>query len=284
MSPRKVRIIVDSTCDTTPEIKARLHVVPLCVRFGQKEYIDGVTISHREFYRMLETDEALPSTSQPNPAAFAQVYDEVLAADEDAVVLTVSSALSGTYQSACIAALDVADRIFVVNGKSVAIGTGLLAEHALALADAGMSAAEIAQTLMRLRERVRVLAVIDTLEYLKRGGRISKTAALAGNVLGIKPLLTLRDGKIEPLGKARGTRQGYAILQKIVFDMGGVNFDMPVLLGYTGYSALRVHQFVELTPSLWGKYKHDLRISPIGSVVGTHAGPGAVAVAFIEKE
>jgi DegV family protein with EDD domain len=284
MSPRKVRIIVDSTCDTTPEIKARLHVVPLCVRFGQKEYIDGVTISHREFYRMLETDEALPSTSQPNPAAFAQVYDEVLAADEDAVVLTVSSALSGTYQSACIAALDVADRIFVVNGKSVAIGTGLLAEHALALADAGMSAAEIAQTLMRLRERVRVLAVIDTLEYLKRGGRISKTAALAGNVLGIKPLLTLRDGKIEPLGKARGTRQGYAILQKLAFDMGGVNFDMPVLLGYTGYSALRVHQFVELTPSLWGKYKHDLRISSIGSVVGTHVGPGAVAVAFIEKE
>jgi DegV family protein with EDD domain len=233
---------------------------------------------------MLETDEALPSTSQPNPAAFAQVYDEVLAADEDAVVLTVSSALSGTYQSACIAALDVADRIFVVNGKSVAIGTGLLAEHALALADAGMSAAEIAQTLMRLRERVRVLAVIDTLEYLKRGGRISKTAALAGNVLGIKPLLTLRDGKIEPLGKARGTRQGYAILQKLAFDMGGVNFDMPVLLGYTGYSALRVHQFVELTPSLWGKYKHDLRISSIGSVVGTHVGPGAVAVAFIEKE
>jgi DegV family protein with EDD domain len=284
MSPRKVRIIVDSTCDTTPEIKARLHGVPLCVRFGQKEYIDGVTISHREFYRMLETDEALPSTSQPNPAAFAQVYDEVLAADEDAVVLTVSSALSGTYQSACIAALDVADRIFVVNGKSVAIGTGLLAEHALALADAGMSAAEIAQTLMRLRERVRVLAVIDTLEYLKRGGRISKTAALAGNVLGIKPLLTLRDGKIEPLGKARGTRQGYAILQKLAFDMGGVNFDMPVLLGYTGYSALRVHQFVELTPSLWGKYKHDLRISSIGSVVGTHVGPGAVAVAFIEKE
>jgi DegV family protein with EDD domain len=284
MSTRKVRIIVDSTCDTSPEVKARLHVVPLCVRFGQKEYIDGVTISHREFYRMLETDEALPSTSQPNPAAFAQVYDEVLAADEDAVVLTVSSALSGTYQSACIAALDVADRVFVVNGKSVAIGTGLLAEHALALADAGMSAAEIAQTLMRLRERVRVLAVIDTLEYLKRGGRISKTAALAGNVLGIKPLLTLRDGKIEPLGKARGTRQGYVALQKIAFDMGGVNFDMPVLLGYTGYSALRVHQFVELTPSLWGKYKHDLRISPIGSVVGTHAGPGAVAVAFIEKE
>jgi DegV family protein with EDD domain len=284
MSPRKVRIIVDSTCDTTPEIKARLHVVPLCVRFGQKEYIDGETITHREFYRMLETEEAMPSTSQPNPATFARVYDEVLAADEDAVVLTVSSALSGTYQSAAFAAMDVSDRIFVVNGKSVAIGTGVLAEHALSLADAGMSAEDIAHALTRLRERVRVLAVIDTLEYLKRGGRISKTAALAGNVLGIKPLLTLRDGKIEPLGKARGTRQGYAILQKLAFDMGGVNFDMPVLLGYTGYSALRVHQFVELTPSLWGKYKHDLRISPIGSVVGTHAGPGAVAVAFIEKE
>lgn len=283
-SNRKVRIIVDSTCDTSPEVKARLCIVPLCVRFGEREYIDGVTITHREFYRMLEAGGDLPSTSQPNPAAFARVYDEVLAAGEDAVVLTVSSALSGTYQSASLAAMDVSDRIFVVNGKSVAIGTGILAEHALALADSGMSASDIALALTHLRDRVRVLAVVDTLEYLRRGGRISKTAALAGNVLGIKPLLTLRDGKIEALGKARGTRQGYTALQKIAFDMGGVDFDLPVLLGYTGYSAFRVHQFVEQTSLLWGKRKHDLRISPIGSVVGTHAGPGAVAVAFIEKE
>ena len=281
---RPVRIIVDSSCDAAPEVRARLRVVPLRVRFGNDEYIDGVTITHREFYYMRTQRQDLPTTSQANPAAFARVYDEMLAADEDAVVLTISSALSGTYQSAVIAASDVSDRIHVVNGKTVAIGTGILAEHALSLADAGRSAADIAAELNRLRDRVRLLAVVDTLEYLKRGGRLSRTAALAGTVLGIKPLLTLRDGAVDMLGKARGSRQGYVAIQKIATDMGGVNFDLPVMLGYTGQSDEALWQFVSCTKALWGEHRNDLRASPIGSVVGTHAGPGAVAVAYIERE
>lgn len=281
---RPVTIIVDSSCDASPEVRARLRVVPLRVRFGTDEYLDGVTITHREFYYMLTTGQEMPTTSQANPAAFASVYDEVLAEGGDAVVLTISSALSGTYQSAVIAASDAGGRIHVVNGKSVAIGTGVLAEHALALADAGRSAADIAAELTRLRDSVRVLALVDTLEYLKRGGRLSRTAALAGTVLGIKPLLTLRDGAIEAVGKARGNRQGYAALQKLMQDMGGVNFDLPVMLGYTGQSDEALGQFVSCTPALWGTHKNELRSTAIGSVVGTHAGPGAVAVAFIEKK
>lgn len=281
---RRVRIIVDSTCDVSPDIKKRLTVVPLCVRFGEDEYVDGVTITYRDFYRMLASRTELPATSQPNPAAFARVYDEALAAGEDAVVLTISSALSGTYQSATIAASDVTDRIHVVNGNSVAIGTGVLAEYALALADAGMSALEIAAALRRLRGRVRLLAAVDTLEYLKRGGRISRAAAFAGGMLGIKPIITLHDGKIEMLGKARGSKQAYEMIEKLAFDVGGVNFDLPVMLGYTGHSAHAVSKFVEQTPMLWGKQKDELRLSPIGAVVGTHVGPGAVAVAFMEKE
>ena len=281
---RRVRIIVDSTCDASSEVRARLRVVPLCVRFGEDEYVDGVTITHREFYYMLATRKEMPSTSQPNPAAFAKVYDEVLAADEDAVVLTISAALSGTYQSAKIAATDIEDRIFVVNGKSVAIGTGILAEYALSLADQGKSAAEIAAELNVLRDRVRLLAMFDTLEYLKRGGRLSRTAAIAGTVLGIKPLVTLRDGQIDMLGKARGSRQGYAALQQKAEAWGGVNFDFPVLLGYTGQSSDHLTSWISATPKLWQGRSGTLRASAIGSVVGTHAGPGAVAVAFVEKE
>lgn len=281
---RRVRIIVDSTCDAPAEIKERLLVVPLRVRFGEDEYIDGVNITHREFYYMLSTRKEMPATSQPNPAEFAKVYDEVLAADEDAVVLTISAALSGTYQSATIAASDVSDRIHVVNSKTVAIGTGILAEYALSLADHGASASEIAAELNRMRDRVRLLAMFDTLEYLKRGGRLSRTAAFAGTVLGIKPLITLRDGQIEMLGKARGSRQGYATIEKLTQDMGGVNFELPVMLGYTGQSSEGLIKFISSTPSLWGDRKGALRGAAIGAVVGTHAGPGAVAVAFLEKE
>ncbi len=278
-----VRIITDSTADVTPEVKGRLKTVPLTVHFGNTEYIDGVTITHKEFYEKLVECDTLPTTSQASPAAFAAVFEEIAKAGETAVVLTVASDLSGTYQSAMIAASDYPDRIYVVDTKSVAIGTGILAEQALDLADKGMSAPQIADIITRERENICLVALLDTLEYLVKGGRLSKAAALAGGLLSLKPVVSIKDGKIVTLGKARGSKQGNNLLVKEIEHAGGIDFGKPILLGYTGLSDALLQKYVADSHALWENGASELRTTNIGSVIGTHAGPGAIAVAFFRK-
>ena len=278
-----VKIIIDSTADTTPSVRERLTVVPLTVHFGDAEFIDGVTIDHKTFYEKLIESDTLPSTSQATPDAFCRVFDEVTAAGHTAVVLTISSNLSGTCQSAMIAAADYPGRIFVVDTKTAAIGAGILAELALELADSGMSADEIAGRITEERDKVCVIAMLDTLEYLKRGGRISRAAAFTGGLLSIKPVIGLKDGEIVILGKARGSRQGNNLLVTEIGNAGGVDFDKPVLLGYTGLSDLLLQKYIEDSHSLWAGGTDRLHSTPIGSVIGTHAGPGAIAAAFFKN-
>ena len=278
----KVRIIIDSTADLIPAAKERATVVPLTVHFGTEEYIDGITITHKEFYEKLVETDVLPHTSQAAPAAFAEVFEEVSKAGESAVVLTLSSRLSGTYQSAMIAANDY-ENIFVVDSGSVAIGSGILAQYALQLADTGMDAGSIAERLESEKEKIRVVAMVNTLEYLKKGGRISGAVAFAGSVLNIKPVLSLVGGEISMLGKARGSKQGNNLLVTEINKAGGVDFDRPVLLGYTGLSDVLLQKYVEDSKALWQDGAEKLDTTIIGSVIGTHVGPGAIAVAFFKK-
>ena len=279
----RVRIIVDSTADINPAIRERLTVVPLTVHFGDEEYIDGITITHQTFYEKLIESDVLPTTSQATPAAFAEIFDTVEAADETAVVITVSSKLSGTCQSAMIAATDYPDRIFVVDSHSVTLGAGILAELALQLTESGMEAKEIARRLCGERDNVRIIALLDTLEYLKRGGRISKATAFAGGILSIKPVVSVQDGEIHTLGKARGSRQGNNLLVTEIEKAGGVDFDKPVLLGYTGLSDAMLQKYIRDSEALWKSGTETLHCTALGSVVGTHAGPGAIAAAFFRK-
>lgn len=280
----KVRIIVDSTADVSEKIRGRLTVVPLTVHFGDEEYIDGVTISRQEFYEKLIESDVLPSTSQATPAAFASVFAEVAANGESAVVLTISSKLSGTYQSAMIAAEDYPDNIFVVDGKSAATGSGILAELALRLADSGMEAKEIADRLTEERENVCLIALLDTLEYLKRGGRISKAVAFAGGILSIKPVIGLREGEVIMLGKARGSKQGNNLLIKEIEEAGGVDYEKPVLLGYSGLSDLLLQKYIADSATLWEGKVTELHTTQIGSVIGTHTGPGAIVATFFKRK
>ena len=278
-----VNLIIDSTTDLNPQLREQFTVVPLTVHFGDQEYIDGVTISHRQFYEKLVESDMLPSTSQATPAAFADVFEEVARRGETAVVLTLASQLSGTYQSAMIAASDYPGRIFVVDGTSVAIGTGILAELALRLREQGLTAEEIAGRLEEEKEKIHVVALLDTLEYLKRGGRISATVAFAGGLLSIKPVIAVKDGVIQMLGKARGSRQGNNLLVQQIEKAGGVDFDKPVLLGFSGLSDALLTKYIEDSRDLWENGTESLVTTSIGSVVGTHAGPGAIAVAFFRK-
>ena len=278
----KVRIIIDSTADLIPAVKERTTVVPLTVHFGTEEYIDGITITHKEFYEKLVETDVLPHTSQASPAAFAEVFEEVRNAGESAVVLTLSSKLSGTWQSAMIAAADY-ENIFVVDSGSVAIGSGILAQYALQLADSGMDAGSIAEKLEAEKEKIRVVAMVNTLEYLKKGGRISGAVAFAGSVLNIKPVLSLIGGEIHMLGKARGSKQGNNLLVTEISKAGGVDFDRPVLLGYTGLTDALLQKYMEDSKALWQDSTEKLNTTIIGSVIGTHVGPGAIAVAFFKK-
>ena len=278
----KVRIITDSTADVTPQVCQRLLRVPLTVHFGDTEYIDGVTITNHQFYEKLVECDSIPSTSQATPAAFAQVFEEVAQAGESAVVITLASQLSGTYQSAVIAASDY-ENIYVVDSTTIAIGAGILAELALRLADSGLDAAAIAAKLEEEKKNIRLVALLDTLEYLKRGGRISKTVAFAGGLLNIKPVAAVLDGQIQILGKARGSKQGNNLLVAQIQEAGGVDFDKPLLLGYTGLSDALLQKYVQDSAQLWQGHTSQLNAACSGSVIGTHAGPGAVAVAFFKK-
>lgn len=277
-----VRIIVDSSTDVSEEYREKIQFVPLTVRFGDKEYLDGVELSKHQFYEMLVESDALPTTSQATPAAFAEYLESVASAGDSAVVITLSSKLSGTYQSAVLAAEDYPN-IYVVDSQSVAIGTGVLAQYAVNLAQQGMGAEEIAQVLTQQREKVCVVALLDTLEYLKKGGRISKTVAFAGGVLNIKPVVTVQDGAVALIGKARGSRNGNNLLVEKIREAGGVDFGRPVLLGYTGLSSTLLEKYVEDSKALWAGHVDKLDGCLLCSVIGTHVGPGAVAVAFFRK-
>ncbi len=278
----KTRIIVDSTADLVPEIKSRVHVVPLTVHFGEEEYIDGVNIDHKTFYEKLIESDVLPTTSQATPDAFIKEFEKVKKANESAIVITLSSNFSGTYQSAAIAAAEY-ENIYLIDSGTAAIGAGILTELAFSLLDSGKSAKEAAQILEEEKKKIVIVALVDTLEYLKRGGRVSKTLAFAGNVLNIKPVLSVINGEINLIGKARGSKKGNNLLVQEIDKAGGIDFSKPAFLGYTGISDALLLKYIEDSKRLWEDKLDQLRYTTIGSVIGTHAGPGAVAVAFFKN-
>ena len=279
-----VKIIVDSTSDLQPQAAARVKIVPLTIRFGDREFVDGVTIDSRKFYEMLVESDELPTTSQANPGVFAEAFEEAVAQGHEVVCITCSSRLSGTHQSAVIAAGDYPGKVFVVDSKTIALGSAILVQFALELVEKGLRAEEIAWKLLQKREKVRLIAMLDTLEYLKKGGRISATVAFAGGLLNIKPVICIEDGEIRMLGKARGSKQGNNLLVQEIQKAGGVDFKKPLLLGYTGLSDMLLQKYIADSAKLWEGYADTLPVRVVGSVVGTHAGPGAVAVAFFSAE
>ena len=209
-------------------------------------------------------------------------FEKARKAGEAAVVITLASKFSGTYQSAMIAAEDY-ENIYIVDSTSAAMGSGILVEMAFRLLDEGKSAAEIAAVIEEEKKKIVVVALVDTLEYLKKGGRISKTVAFAGGVLNIKPVLSVIDGEISMLGKARGSKMGNNLLVQEIDKAGGIDFTKPVLLGYSGISNSLLLKYIEDSRHIWEGNLDEVRYTTVGSVIGTHAGPGAVVVAFFKN-
>lgn len=279
-----VRIITDSASDMSPAEHPALSVLPLSVSFGTDVYMDGVDIDHQRFYEMLVERDELPKTGQVNPYAFSQAIAEARAAGDEAVIITVGAKLSGTNQSARTALAEApGGDVFVVDSNNVTLGERVLVEYALRLVDEGCRAAEIAEAVEAVRDRVVVIGLLETLEYLVRGGRLSAAAGAVGTLLNVKPVVAAEDGLIVQLGKARGSKNGRNLLNQKVEQAGGVDFSMPLALGYTGLSDAVLKKYIEDSAALWaGHVEGELSVHVIGATIGTHVGPGAVAVAFFQ--
>lgn len=277
-----VRIITDSGSDILPGEHEGLVVLPLSITFGTTTYADGADLSHERFYELLVEEDDLPKTGQVNPFAFSQAFEEAYEAGDEVVCITLSSKLSGTYQSALTAASEAKVVVRVVDSLNVCVGERILVEYALRLAEKGKSAAEIAEELERVRGNICVVGLLDTLEYLKRGGRISAAAAGVGALLSIKPVITIDDGEVKVLGKARGSKNGRNLLSEQVEKAGGIDFAMPVALGYAGLSDKLLRKYIEDSKAIWEPGFPDgrLPVHSVGATIGTHVGPGAIALAF----
>ena len=285
-----VRIITDSASDITPEdIEAAgspaLAVLPLSITFGSDSYADSVDLTHRRFYELLVECDDLPKTGQVNPYAFEGAIREAREAGEDVVVITVSGKLTGTNESAVSAPSCLDGGVYVVDSRNVCVGERILVDYALRLVGEGLTAADIATALEQVRDDIFVVGLLDTLEYLRRGGRVPAAAAAVGQLLSIKPVISVEGGEVVVLGKARGSKNGRNLLTQQIEKSGGIDFSMPIALGYAGLDDGLLRKYIEDSRGIWEASVHadELPIHSVGATIGTHVGPGAIALAFFKK-
>ena len=277
----KIRMITDSASDLLSPHRPEVTVLPMTITFGEEQFRDGVDLTHRQFYEKLIEGEELPTTSQIAPAQFEEAFRDAVEAGESVVAVVLSSKLSGTYQSACIAAEEFPGKVFVVDSANATIGERILVERGLELMDQGLDAAAIAAKLDGEKADIRLVALLDTLEYLKRGGRVSASVALGG-LLAIKPVVAVQDGEVVVLGKARGSKNGNNLLVQEI-QKTGVDFSRPYKLGYAGLNDSLLQKYIADSAALWEGHADSLPTGTVGGTIGTHVGPGAIAVAFFRK-
>ena len=280
-----IKLIIDSASDI-PVSYAKEHGItylPLPVTIGEKQYLSGMDITPQAFYEILIESDCLPVTSQVSPFAFEQAFRTAIEQGDTPVAITLSSKLSGTYQSACIAAANFGGQAFVVDSMNVSLGQAILVYYAERLIAQGVSAPALVSELDRAKQKIKVIALLDTLEYLKKGGRISAATAVVGGILSIKPVVSVVNGEVQLIGKARGSKQGNNLLNEMVANSHGVDFSMPLTLAFSGLSDALLQKYIADSHQLWEGRVSNLPVLTIGATIGTHAGPGAIGVAFFEQ-
>lgn len=277
-----IRIITDSASDIEQNEMENVTVLPLTVTFDGKSYQDGIDIDKNDFYNILENSEDIPVTSLISPKVFEDYYKNILNAGDEAIVITVSSELSGTFQSANIASQDY-DNISVIDSLGVTATQQILVIRCNQLISEGLDRQEIVSILEKEKKEIVAYASVDSLKYLQKGGRISKATAIAGSLIGIKPILTLDEGKLIAIGKARGSKQSNLFLSQKVAEAGGIDYSRPYAVGYSGTDNTNLLKYMENNQNLIPSSPEEVKMVQIGSAVGTHAGPGAVLVTFFAK-
>lgn len=279
-----IRIITDSAADLTPHEQAQpgVEVVPMAVTFEDGSTIeDDGRMTKDAFFQRLASDSKLPRTSQPSPAAFIEAYTDAELAGDEVVVITVGQKLSGTYQCASLAANDVDTPVYVVDSESATQGEAVLVREALHLRDTGLTAAQIADALEQFKKRIRIVAVVDSLKHLQKGGRVSAAVAIVGGALGIKPVISLTESTVKLAGKGRGRPGALVAMFKQLDEMGGVDTNYPCTVLYSDEKGMAgpVHHYLTQNLKLEG-----VRTCQIGATIGTHVGPRAVGIVFVAKQ
>ena len=280
-----VKIIIDSAGDISKSEAESLgiEILPMIISFGDEDYYDGENLTATEFYEKLASSSVVPKTAQVNPFRWEEAFARFTENGDEVLAITISSKLSGTYQSACQASEKFNGKVRVVDSLNACAGERLLCEYAISLAKEGLSLNEIADKLEENKGRIRVLAVIGTLEYLKKGGRISAVAAFAGEILSLKPLIAVIDGEVKVTGKAMGFRKGLALLNKQIDETKGVDFSMPISAIYSGETE-NLEKFIQTSQRIWEGVDGEIPKSHLGATVGTHIGPGVAGIAFFENK
>jgi DegV family protein with EDD domain len=284
LTPENTAIVLDSTADLADarERYPNMRVVPLYVHFGDETFRDGIDLTGQAFYERLSVAHTLPTTSQPTPHDFAQVYDE-LATDgfERIWSIHLSGKLSGTCQSAELAAKDRADdRVRVVDSGSASLAVAQLALGVERLLEQGTTDAEIDAFITRFRERSRIVFTVETLEFLQKGGRIGRAQALVGSLLNVRPILSLEDGVVVPVARVRGRQKALAEFERALVEATGDDTTLRVAIAHADAPEW-VDEITELVRRARPRAVVDL-VETLGAVVGTHAGPGAVGFFWIE--
>lgn len=281
-----IKILIDSASDIDVKEaeEKRIYLIPIEVTFGEDTYLDGVNLSHNEFFEKLIESDELPKTSQINPFRFEEEFEKLTEDGSSVVCITISSKLSNTYNNAVSAAKKFKDKVYVVDSLNACIGERVLCDLAIRLVEEGkLSAKEIAEELDKRKQTIELLAVVGTLKYLKKGGRISSVVAFTGEMLSIKPVISIINGQVKMVGKARGSKKGNNLLVEKIEACGGIDFNYPYATGYSGLSNDFLKKYLEDSAALWQNSTDSVPMYQIGSTIGTHVGPGAIAVAFFSK-
>ena len=274
-----VRIVTDSSCDLSAEEAAALgvEIVPLSIRFGNEEYVDREELSVEDFYAKLRTSDSLPETAAPSPGAFLERFNKLRSEGADAVVcINISRDLSATMEAAQQAARQLEGEfdVRVIDSRSITAGLGTQVIHAAEAARSGASADEIAELVAGLIERTHVLGSLDTLEYLKKGGRIGGAQALIGSMLSIKPILDISSGAVEEAGKQRTRKKALLAMRDRMLESGPIS-DLAVYHA----DAKDLDDFIAMVREVLPDT--TMRVGLIGAVIGTHGGPGTMGVCWL---
>lgn len=279
-------IITESSSDMDQKRaqKIGVNVLPIQLHIGDEDYSDGVNLTKDRFYELLIEGDALPKTSQITPFEYEKAIQQAREKGDDVLVITIATELSGCYRNALFASEEYKEHVRVIDSRSACLGQYVLVERASQLAKSGKSLHEIADILEEEKKNVRIIALVNTLEYLKKGGRISAVAYAAGSLFGIKPVIAVEEGKIEVLGKARGSKSGNNMLMQQVEKYGGIDFEKPFALGYSGLTSEKLDKYIKDSAKLYEGKTDNLPIIQIGPTIGTYVGEGAVGFAWFSNE
>ena len=281
-----ITIITDSGSDIKQEIARKwgIRVLPLPVSFGEEEFLDDVTLTANQLYLRMITTGELPKTSQVPPYTFELAIAEELKAGNSVICITTSSGMSGCYHSACIAARHFSEKVTVIDSLNVCASLYVLVRYAAGLVRMGKTHEEIVRRVERDKRRLHVISLVDTLEYVRKGGRISTVKALAGSFLRVKPIITADDeGKVKVIGTACGEKNAYRLFSQLVDEAGGIDFSMPVCMAYSGLSDENMRNYMKKEAGLFEGNENRIHVMQFGATVGTYSGPDAFAIGFFHR-